>query len=40
LDVVEPVLGVRLGLELVEANRVIQDVLEAVAVPEYSENVK
>lgn len=40
LDVVEPVLGVRLGLEIVEANRVIQDVLESVDVPEYSEKEK
>lgn len=40
LDVVEPVLGVRLGLEIVEAKRVIQDVLQAVDVPDYSENAK
>ena len=38
LDVIFPVLGVRLGLEINEANRVIQEVLDAVAVPEYSEN--
>lgn len=37
LDVVFPVLGVRLGLEMKEANRVIQEVLDAVAVPAYSE---
>ncbi|APZ94874.1 AAA family ATPase [Fuerstiella marisgermanici] len=40
LDVVFPVLGVRLGLETNEANRVIQEVLDAVAVPAYSENSK
>lgn len=40
LDVAEPVLGVRLGLEIVEARRVIQEVLDAVDVPKYSENVK
>lgn len=35
LDVVFPVLSVRLGLEFHEANRVIQEVLEAVPVPSY-----
>lgn len=40
LDVAEPVLGVRLGLEIVEARRVIQEVLDAVDVPKYSENTK
>ena len=40
LDVVFPVLSVRLGLEINEANRVIQEVLDAVAVPAYSENSK
>ena len=40
LDVVFPVLGVRLGLETNEANRVIQEVLDAVAVPDYSEKSK
>ncbi len=40
LDVVTPVLGVRLGLEISEATRVIQDVLDAVPVPAYSENLK
>ena len=35
LDVVFPVLSVRLGLEISEANHVIQEVLDAVAVPEY-----
>ena len=34
-DVVYPVLGVRLGLEADAANRVIREVLDAVAVPEY-----
>lgn len=38
LDVVSPVLSVRLGLEFHEAHRVIQDVLNAVAVPNYSED--
>ena len=38
LDVVFPVLSVRLGLEINEANRVIQEVLDVVAVPEYREN--
>ena len=37
LDVIFPVLSVRLGLETNEANRVIQEVLDAVAVPAYSE---
>lgn len=37
LDVVEPVLGVRLGLDVLEAKRVIQDVLDGVDVPEYTE---
>ena len=37
LDVVFPVLSVRLGLEINEANRVIQEVLDGVSVPEYSE---
>ena len=40
LDVVFPVLGVRLGLEINEANRVIQEVLDTVAVPAYSEDSK
>ena len=40
LDVVFPVLGVRLGLEVNEANRVIQEVLDTVAVPAYSEKSK
>ena len=40
LDVIFPVLGVRLGLEINEANRVIQEVLDGVAVPEYSESAK
>lgn len=33
LDVICPVLGVRIGLEINEANRVIQEVLDAVPVP-------
>lgn len=37
LDVIFPVLGVRLGLEMREANRVTQEVLDAVTVPNYSE---
>ncbi|MCL4116157.1 UNVERIFIED_CONTAM: hypothetical protein GTU68_049247 [Idotea baltica] len=37
LDVVFPVLSVRLGLQINEANRVIQEVLDGVAVPDYSE---
>ena len=40
LDVIFPVLRVRVGLESDEANRVIQDVLDAVAVPEYSQHLK
>ena len=40
LDVVFPVLSVRLGLEINESRRVIQEVLDAVAVPEYSEEAK
>ena len=40
LDVVFPVLSVRLGLEINEANRVIQEVLDAVPVPDYSEETK
>ncbi|MDG1896029.1 MAG: MoxR family ATPase [Fuerstiella sp.] len=40
LDVVFPVLGVRLGLEINEANRVIQEVLDAVAVPAYRDKSK
>ena len=40
LDVVFPVLAVRLGLEINEANRVIQEVLDDVDVPEYSEKSK
>ena len=40
LDVIFPVLSVRLGLEINEANRVIQEVLDDVAVPEYSEKTK
>ena len=35
LDVVFPVLSVRLGLEISEANHVIQEVLDDVAVPDY-----
>jgi MoxR-like ATPase len=34
-DVAEPVLNVRLGLEPMDARRVIQEVLDRVAVPEY-----
>lgn len=37
LDVVFPVLSVRLGLETKEAWRVIQEVLDAVSVPDYAE---
>lgn len=37
LDVIFPVLGVRLGLEVREASRVTQEVLDAVSVPTYSE---
>lgn len=37
LDVIFPVLGVRLGLEVREASRVTQEVLDAVTVPAYSE---
>ncbi|MCH2202798.1 MAG: MoxR family ATPase [Fuerstiella sp.] len=37
LDVIDPVLGVRLGLEIREANRVTQEVLDVVTVPTYSE---
>ena len=40
LDVIFPVLSVRIGLEANEANRVIQEVLDAVAVPEYSQHLK
>lgn len=40
LDVVFPVLSVRLGLEIEEANRVVQEVLDAVPVPDYSEKKK
>lgn len=40
LDVVFPVLGIRLGLELSESNRVIQEVLDAVPVPSYTEDLK
>ena len=40
LDVIFPVLSVRIGLEINEATRVIQEVLDAVAVPEYSEHLK
>lgn len=40
LDVVFPVLSVRLGLEINEANRVIQEVLDAVPVPDYAEVAK
>ena len=40
LDVVFPVIRVRIGLETNEANRVIQEVLDAVAVPEYSRHLK
>jgi len=38
LDVIFPVLGVRLGLEVQEASRVTQEVLDAVPVPTYSED--
>jgi MoxR-like ATPase len=34
-DVAEPVLNVRMGLEFMESRRVIQEVLDRVAVPEY-----
>ena len=37
LDVITPVLSVRLGLEIREAHRVTQEVLDAVTVPTYSE---
>lgn len=37
LDVIFPVLGVRLGLEINESTRVTQEVLDAVDVPTYSE---
>lgn len=37
LDVIHPVLSVRLGLEVHEASRVIREVLDAVDVPQYSE---
>ncbi|MFK7822042.1 MAG: AAA family ATPase [Planctomycetaceae bacterium] len=37
-DIVYPVLAVRLGLEIDAANRVIREVLDAVAVPEYTAN--
>ena len=37
LDVIFPVLGVRLGLEINESTRVTQEVLDAVDVPIYSE---
>lgn len=40
IDVVFPVLGIRLGLDVSEANRVIQEVLDAVPVPSYSEDSK
>lgn len=40
LDVVFPVLSVRLGLEDGEASRVIQEVLDAVPVPDFLENTK
>lgn len=40
LDVVFPVLGVRLGLEINESKRVTQEVLDAVDVPAYSEKSK
>ena len=40
LDVIFPVLSVRIGLEINEASRVIQEVLDAVALPEYSEHLK
>jgi hypothetical protein len=33
--VAEPVLNVRMGLEFMESRRVIQEVLDRVAVPEY-----
>lgn len=37
LDVIRPVLSVRLGLEAQEADRVIREVLDAVDVPAYSD---
>ena len=40
LDVIFPVLSVRIGLEIDEASRVIQEGLDAVALPEYSEHLK
>ena len=40
LDVIFPVLSVRIGLEIDEASRVIQEVLDAVALPEYPEHLK
>ena len=40
LDVIFPVLSVRIGLEINEASRVIQEVLDAVALPEYPEHLK
>lgn len=40
IDVIFPVLGIRLGLETNEANRVIQEVLDAVPVPSYTEDLK
>jgi len=40
LDVIPPVLAVRLGLDINDANSVIQDVLDSVDVPSYSENVE
>ena len=40
LDVIFPVLSVRIGLEINEASRVIQEDLDAVALPEYPEHLK
>ena len=40
LDVIFPVLTVRIGLEINEASRVIQEVLDAVALPGYSKHLK
>jgi MoxR-like ATPase len=37
LDVVHPVLSVRLGLDAAEAGRVVQEILDGVSVPVYSE---
>ena len=40
LDVVFPVLNVRMGLAMNESDRVTQEVLDSVAVPDYSEKTK